>query len=367
MTPTGPRRGRSNRAAEWALAVASAAAVLVAAGAAELALRAARPSFLRHSRVEHPHVYSETYGWALRRGARYTGRGGETITVNGRGYRGAVHDERPAPGVTRVVMLGDSITFGTGVGDDQTFSRLLDASPELEVLNLGVDGYGTDQALIRLEREGLSYHPHVVILNFCVRNDHFDNALPVALYDGRSPKPYFTLAGGGLARHVDHLKLSRRQRIAVALMERSYLVNALLHLGGAPPEAVGGGRDEEDWDGRRQTILADFEGASDLTRRLVLAIAERSAAAGAAFAVLVHPDRRAWSGDDSMVTPLTSGQLGRTRAVSMVREYRARQLSFEEIALDRLGHLSPRGHVVAADIVLTVIHSLMDGQAVRDP
>ncbi len=165
-------------AAELALALASAVAVVLAAGAAELALRVARPAFLRHSRAEHPHVYSETYGWALRPHARYVGRGGETITVNAHGYRGGLHSEAPAPGATRVVMLGDSITFGTGVGDDQTFSHLLDASPRLEVLNLGVDGYGTDQALIRLEREGLPARPHVVILNFCVRNDYFDNALP---------------------------------------------------------------------------------------------------------------------------------------------------------------------------------------------
>jgi hypothetical protein len=354
----GPRR---TRAAEWALAVGSALGVVVAAGTVELALHAARPSFLRHSRVEHPHVYSEAYGWALRPRSRYVGRGGETITVNERGYRGGVHPDRPAPGATRVLMLGDSITFGTGVGDDQTFSHLLDASPRLEVLNLGVDGYGTDQALIRLAREGLAYHPQVVILNFCVRNDYFDNALPVALYDGRSPKPYFTLSGGALTRHDAHLRLSRRQRIAVALMERSYLVNALLHLGGVRPETVGEGRDEEDWGDRRQMVLADFEGASELTRRLILDMAQRSAAAGAAFAVLIHPDRRAWSGDDTMVTPLTSGRLGRTHLVTMQGEYAARRLSFEEIAIDRLGHLSPKGHAVASEIIRSVIDSLAGG------
>ena len=113
MVPAPPATRRT-RAAEWALAVASALAVVLAAGAAELALRVAQPSFLRHSRVRHPHVYDEAYGWALRPGARYVGRGGETITVNERGYRGAVHADRPTRGATRVVMLGDSITFGTG-------------------------------------------------------------------------------------------------------------------------------------------------------------------------------------------------------------------------------------------------------------
>ena len=266
-------------------------------------------------------------------------------------------------GSTRVVMLGDSIAFGTGVGDRETFSHHLDALPHLEVLNLGVDGYGTDQALIRLEREGLGYHPQVVILNFCVRNDYFDNALPVALYDGRSPKPYFTVSGDALTRHDAHLRLSRRQRAAVAVMERSYLVNALLRLGVAPPEAVAGGRDEDHWGERRQMVLADFEGATELTRRLILAMADRSAAVGAAFVVLIHPDRRAWSGDDAMVTPLTSGGLGRTPVVPMRREYGARRVSFEEMTLDRLGHLSPRGHAVASEIIHAVIHNLLGGNS----
>ena len=358
VTLPATRAPRRTRTAEWALAVGSVVAVVLAAGLAELALRMARPAFLRHSRVQHPHVYDEAYGWALRPGARYVGRGGETITVNERGYRGAVHPDAPAPGSTRVVMLGDSITFGTGVGDHETFSQHLDALPELEVLNLGVDGYGTDQELIRLEREGLAFHPHVVILNFCVRNDYFDNALPVALYDGRSPKPYFTISGETLTRHDAHLRLSRRQRLAVALMERSFLVNALLRLGGAPTEAVGEGRDEEDWGERRQMVLADFHGASELTRRLILAMAERSAAAAAAFVVLVHPDRRSWSGDDAMVTPLTSGGLGRTRVVLMQGEYVARRLSFEEITRDRLGHLSPRGHEIASEIIHAVIRDV---------
>ena len=359
--PAAPR----HRRAEWALAAASALLVLVAAGLAESLLRWTRPGFLRGARALHPHVYSEAYGWALRPGARYVGRGGETITVNARGYRGPEHPERPAPGVTRVLMLGDSVAFGSGVADDETFSALLDARPDVEALNLGVDGYGTDQALLRLRREGLAFHPHVVVLNFCVRNDHFDNALPVALYDGRSPKPYFTLDGGRLVLHDAHLRLSRRQRAAVALVERSFLVNALLAAGGAGPEAVGGGRDEEDWGERRKVALADFARTAELTVRLIAAMEEDARAAGAAFVVLVHPDRRAWDGDDTLVRPLTSGGLAGTRVVPLAGEYAARHLSFDEIALDRLGHLSRSGHEAAAGIIGRILEGVSTGHSPR--
>ena len=40
----------------------------------------------------------------------------------------------------------------------------------LEVLNFGVGGYGTDQALLRYEREGDSFHPRVVMLGFLPEN-----------------------------------------------------------------------------------------------------------------------------------------------------------------------------------------------------
>jgi hypothetical protein len=329
--------------------------VVLAALAAEAILRAAAPAFLDGTRARHPHVYSEDYGWTLRAGSRYRGKGGETITINDRGYRGARHAARAEPGVTRVVMLGDSVAFGSGVSDAETFSALLDARPDVEVVNLAVDGYGTDQALLRLEREGLAYGPSLVVLNFCVRNDYFDNALPVALYDGRSPKPYFTAAGDGLSLHDAHLKLTRAQRAAVGLMERSYLLNAILLGVGRKPPAVGAGRDEEDWGERRNTVLAGFDRAAELTRRLIRRAAERSAAGGAEFALVVHPDRRAWTGDPSLVTPLTSGGLGRTRVVLMQGEYAARGLAFDAIALDRLGHLSPAGHAAAARILESVL------------
>lgn len=362
MPATDPPARRTRRA-EWALAAASALLVLLAAGAAEAVLRRARPEFLRGTRALHPHVYSETYGWALRPGARYTGRGGEAISVNSRGYRGPLHGAAPAPVVTRVLMLGDSVTFGSGVSDAETFTSLLDARPDVEALNLGVDGYGTDQALLRLEHEGLAFRPHVVVLNFCVRNDHFDNALKVALYDGRSPKPYYTLDGGRLVLHDAHLKLTRGQRAAVALLERSFLVNALLAAAGAGPEAVGGGRDEEDWGERRRVVLADFDRAAALTARLIVAMRETAEAAGARFVVVVHPDRRAWSGDDALVRPLTSGLDDRTQIVLLQGEYVARSLSFEEITLDRLGHLSRTGHEAAAGI----IGRILEGVSNRPP
>jgi hypothetical protein len=49
-------------------------------------------------------------------------------------------------------------------------SHLEDRNPKLEVLNFGVGGYGTDQALLRYEHEGVLFHPHIAMLGFRPEN-----------------------------------------------------------------------------------------------------------------------------------------------------------------------------------------------------
>ena len=84
------------------------------------------------------------------------------VTINGLGLRG------PEPAATRparrVLCLGDSITFGYGVGDDETYpsalGRLL--GPGAEVINGGVTGYTSHQVLALLRRVGPVLRPDVV-------------------------------------------------------------------------------------------------------------------------------------------------------------------------------------------------------------
>jgi hypothetical protein len=65
-----------------------------------------------------------------------------------------------APGVRRVVAVGCSFTHGDEVAGGQTWCSLVDAArADLELANLGVGGYGADQALLRLRRDGLPLGP----------------------------------------------------------------------------------------------------------------------------------------------------------------------------------------------------------------
>lgn len=67
----------------------------------------------------------------------------------------------------RVVVIGDSFTFGQCANDDQTFPFAMEQSlSNSEVLNLGVMGYGQGQALLRLRRDGFPYQPDAVVFGF---------------------------------------------------------------------------------------------------------------------------------------------------------------------------------------------------------
>jgi hypothetical protein len=351
--------GRLSRRREWLLALGSLAFCLALLGGAEAWLRWRRPAFLEDTPLASPVVYSPVYGWELRKGWRGRDRSGAPITLDADGHRAV---PRPAPGLRtsgRVLMLGDSIAFGTGVGDDQTFSHVLhELDPGLEVANLAVPGYGTDQSLIRLEREGASLSPDVVVLHFCVANDLADNALPEFLYDPRRPKPFFTLEGGQLRRHDAHVRRPWHVRLASALGERSYLINALAAVGDRPdglPPAQG------HWQKRERKALRELDEVAALTARQIAQLDAVSRRAGARLVVLVHPDRGSFEGTTDLAERVLAGIGPGTRAVDLRREYRALDLAFWDLALDGVGHLNPRGHQVVARL----LHRLV-GEEGRD-
>jgi hypothetical protein len=65
-------------------------------------------------------------------------------------------DREKAPGVRRILTIGCSMTHGEEVAAREAWpSRLDERCEDVEVGNLGVAGYGLDQALLRYRRDGL--------------------------------------------------------------------------------------------------------------------------------------------------------------------------------------------------------------------
>ena len=114
--------------------------------------------------------FDPVLGWSLRPNASTPD--GRT-TTNSRGWRGSREyaDEAPA-GTLRIVCIGDSFTFCEEVADDGAWPALLERRLEgkAEVVNLGVGGYGTDQAFMRLGREYPRTAVDVVFIGLLLEN-----------------------------------------------------------------------------------------------------------------------------------------------------------------------------------------------------
>jgi GDSL-like lipase/acylhydrolase family protein len=346
-TPLGRSVARRVRLPELMLSASAVAVCAVVLVGTELLSRRLDPHYL--DRARGPETYSERYGWRLRPGfvgALHSIR----TTVNARGFRGALHSYERTPGKTRLLMLGDSITFGSWVRDHETFSFLLeDRSDRYEVVNLAVEGYGTDQELLVFEDEGVRYRPDVVILNICVANDPLDNFLPNWFY--WRPKPHFSWDGRLLMLHEDDLRLSPFRRAVQWLADDSHVVN---RLGGLllprPSEPItfppvrGNGR------------AFNRHAANELTVRLACEMRDVARRAGAEFLVLLHPDQPTFERESQVAATIGSGLRAEgVRVDDLVERYWAAKFSYEQIALDGQGHLTPLGHHVVAEEIETLL------------
>jgi lysophospholipase L1-like esterase len=76
----------------------------------------------------------------------------------------------------RILALGDSVTFGWGVPQEQIFTSTLEQllqsnlGRNVRVINSGVGGYNTVQEIAYFKKEGVAFDPNLVILTY-VEND----------------------------------------------------------------------------------------------------------------------------------------------------------------------------------------------------
>ncbi len=131
------------------------------------------PSVAPHELYYAPHPYK---GLAHRPGAVKRGNleeGGQIYHINSLGMRGPEMAREKAPGVYRILCVGGSTTFGSGVSEDHATyparmqEHLNQLAPEglrYEVGNCGVNGYGTVENLIYLALELVELDPDAILV-----------------------------------------------------------------------------------------------------------------------------------------------------------------------------------------------------------
>ncbi len=150
--------------------------------------------------------------------------------TNSAGFRGPEYDRRQAPGVFRIVVVGDSFVMGEGVLEEEAYPAVLESllngledGQRYEVLNMGLSGINIDHVVERLETLVLPFHPDLVVYGLT------SNDIEV--------KGYRTTISGATIQ-------AQRDRYAAFADSRSYLLRLLwprwvsLRTGLNPPKGT---------------------------------------------------------------------------------------------------------------------------------
>lgn len=126
-------------------------------------------------------------GWGLKPGAAGWQReeGAGFVSVNSAGFRGPEWTIAKPPGTLRIAVIGDSFTEAPHVAYDETFCAVAERAlggckglggRKVQVMDFGIDAYGTAQELITLRRDVWQYSPDAVVLAFFSGNDVRNNS-----------------------------------------------------------------------------------------------------------------------------------------------------------------------------------------------
>jgi lysophospholipase L1-like esterase len=213
--------------------------------------------------------------------------------TNAQGRLGAAVAADAPPG-GRVVVLGDSFVGAGQMSYERTLTGLLpgllSASRDVEVVNEGVSGYGTDQAVIALEKRVAPLRPNVTVLVFTVANDVWNNEPAL---EGRHPtyrKPSFEVGPDGQLQLQPLSGDTPVMERARALLGRSWILS-VIKTGVLDPLA---GKDVVQARSDQLAVLerptGSWHEAWRKTSALVRRFAERSRSDGARPLLVIVPD-----------------------------------------------------------------------------
>jgi len=252
-------------------------------------------------------------------------------TTNSAGWRDAEHTLEKPNGVTRIVALGDSFTFGYGVDFGQRFTEFLEESmSRAEVINMGVFAYGTDQEVRVYELYGRQYKPDIVILNVYLGNDIDDLRMKVI---HSWPKPYFVPESDGLRL------VKPEQAWSIFIRTHSYLAELLLQLLER---------------GKRFSSMADELRDADMVKlfyALVGRLSAETTADNAKLLVVLYYPRDATAEEQALYKNISRELSAQGHAVLDLHSVFNGLTAMTSALYLEDGHLSPAGHRLAAEMI----------------
>ena len=298
--------------------------------------------------------YDETLGWAHRpnQAGRFEFEDfSADVLINSAGLR---DEERPLeriPGKKRMLLLGDSATWGFGVEQHETYGEILERRhPDWEVINAGVSGYGTDQEYLYYTTKGSAYQPDLVLVLFS-GNDPENNFHSVQYWHN---KPLFQVEGDGIRlTNVPVPTASLKQNLANYIARNTYFLRTAAHMIGQmsrenpAPEVFAERREEagssQDSSPAEPPMSPLTVAKDDLALRILLALNEAVEENGAKLVIVAS----------TLGGPPRNLVFSDPRFVESEIPYYSLTGSFkgasEPIRFEHDPHWTPYGHTIVAD------------------
>jgi len=326
------------------------------------------------------YVCDERVGWRLRanqsgfriaRSREFARR----IRINPHGLRGEDRGiEKPA-GTRRILVLGDSMAAALQVREEETFAvvaeRLLNGGraagePAYEIVNGGVDGYGTAQELLLFREELWRYQPDLVIVEV-IYNDLIDNTYAMGArnhwLEFRCGRPYFLVSGDETIPR-DEPDVARRDFGFIRFLHENVRLMSVF-MPNVPTAPRGPTFTlAEIWSENPSRTL---EEAWDLTTRLILELDREVRGRGARLVVLVAPSpyeiHEDWARADLAIEDQDSDRVAaRLRSflgersvpfIDLFPAFRAEVAGGTELFFRKDGHWNERGHALAGEVIVS--------------
>jgi hypothetical protein len=355
---------------------------------------------IRATGLDHPLCWEPDphVGWWHIPGSRmhWTSEGDGWVEINSLGMRDVERKVEKTPGVLRIAVFGDSMTEGVQVNLDQTYTqqlerRLKDRGIAAEVLNFGLNGYSPLSGYLLYDKVGKAFQPDIVIHAVFLDNDIPDG--DPALAAGQVGAP-FVIPGSGPKLAIDHSRSEASYRdyhteplYTLRRWSATYrTVSAVRSNWKARKRAEGGLRETAGIPKRYllyETPLADqWEAAWHTYERILDAFAADVQAAGSRFVLMSVPagqvvNQDAWQRVMSENPAMQSRQwslsgpeerfasLAASRQLPLIQplaEFR-RRADGDPLFFNGTGHMTPRGHQAAADVMAEYLmsHGLLKG------
>jgi lysophospholipase L1-like esterase len=293
------------------------------------------------------------------------------VRINNRGLRDIERPYRKARGMTRILLVGDSFTFGYGVEESERFANRLQEflqkrGARCEVICAGVPSWGTTDELLFLREEGLRYQPDIVVDCF-YENDVHDN----------SERGFFALQNHQLIA----LPRAKTKRPSALAITRDPINQRLLDIGdeqrvrATPPQPgfwishfhlarllrLSAYRARHRNEGNTP-ILSERASSQQLTAKILEAMESDCRKATARFVIALIPSRKACAAHQSTLSALpVLRDWSRHRAPHTLLDL-ATCLQTDDVSqfyFARDPHLKPRGHALIGQALGNFLWPLM--------